>query len=141
MPQSQHEERPIIPGSLLPIRTVANLTGVNPVTLRAWERRYNLITPQRTPKGHRLYTEQDVELIKQVLDLLDQGISISQVKPLLGKPAEQAAAVPGGDVWRNYQQNMLEAIESFDGNKTRAAEALGISRHGLRKMIQRLGLD
>jgi DNA-binding transcriptional MerR regulator len=107
----------MIPGSLLPIRTVANLTGVNPVTLRAWERRYNLITPQRTPKGHRLYTEDDVELIKRVLDLLDQGISISQVKPLLEQAPGQTAAAPAGEsgeVWRSYQQKMLSAIESFD---------------------------
>ncbi|MCB1806061.1 MAG: MerR family DNA-binding transcriptional regulator, partial [Candidatus Competibacteraceae bacterium] len=39
--------------SMVPIRTVASLTGVNPVTLRAWERRYNLLRPTRTAKGHR----------------------------------------------------------------------------------------
>ena len=48
---------------LLPIRTVSLLTGVNAITLRAWERRYGLVIPQRTPKGHRLYTQQDVERI------------------------------------------------------------------------------
>ncbi|HWT28549.1 MAG TPA: MerR family DNA-binding transcriptional regulator, partial [Methylophilaceae bacterium] len=37
-----------------PIRTVAALTGINPITLRTWERRYGLIAPIRTPKGHRL---------------------------------------------------------------------------------------
>jgi DNA-binding transcriptional MerR regulator len=103
--------------SFLPIRTVANLTGINPVTLRAWERRYSLITPRRTPKGHRLYTTDDVELIKQVLDLLDQGISISQVKPLLEQPPGQqkvAALTETGDVWKDYQQKMLSAIEKFD---------------------------
>ena len=117
MLRPQRTEQPMIPGSLLPIRTVANLTGVNPVTLRAWERRYNLITPQRTPKGHRLYTEGDVDLIKQVLDLLDQGISISQVKPLLEQAPGQTATAPVGDsgeVWRSYQQKMLNAIEGFD---------------------------
>lgn len=45
---------------LLPIREVARLTGVNPVTLRAWERRYGLVVPQRTGKGHRLYSEDQV---------------------------------------------------------------------------------
>ena len=39
---------------LFPIREVARLTGVNPVTLRAWERRYGLIQPTRTESGHRL---------------------------------------------------------------------------------------
>ncbi len=117
MPQSQPAEQHIVSGSLLPIRTVANLTGINPVTLRAWERRYNLITPQRTPKGHRLYSEEDVELIKQVLALLDQGISISQVKPLLEQTSGQTAPAPFGDsgeVWKSYQQKMLRAIEVFD---------------------------
>ena len=110
-------EKPALAGSFLPIRTVANLTGINPVTLRAWERRYNLITPRRTPKGHRLYTEDDVELIKQVLDLLDQGIAISQVKPLLEQSSGQqtgTALAESGDVWKDYQQKMLRAIERFD---------------------------
>jgi hypothetical protein len=34
-----------------PIREVSRLTGVNPVTLRAWERRYGLIQPTRAPKA------------------------------------------------------------------------------------------
>jgi DNA-binding transcriptional MerR regulator len=118
MPRSARPEKSIVPGSLLPIRTVSSLTGVNAVTLRAWERRYNLITPQRTPKGHRLYTQEDVELIRQVLDLLDQGIAISQVKPLLEQAPRQTAAAPAagdpGEVWRNYQQKMLAAIAAFD---------------------------
>ena len=117
MPQSSLAEKPALAGSFLPIRTVANLTGINPVTLRAWERRYNLITPRRTPKGHRLYTEHDVELIKQVLELLDQGISISQVKPLLEQsPGQQhgTALAETGDVWKDYQQKMLGAVERFD---------------------------
>jgi len=117
MPSSQHAEIRPEPGRLLPIRTVARLTGVNPITLRAWERRYNLITPKRTPKGHRLYTEGDIQLIQQVLDLLDQGVAISQVKPLLGQAAGERAAAPArgpGEVWKHYQQQILEAIEGFD---------------------------
>lgn len=117
MPESNHREKPSVLEGLLPIRTVANLTGVNPVTLRAWERRYNLITPQRTPKGHRLYTRNDIELIKQVLYLLDQGISVSQVKPLLDQSTGQVSITPASDTgmtWENYLQKMIEAIECFD---------------------------
>jgi len=102
---------------LLPIRTVSNLTGVNAVTLRAWERRYNLITPQRTPKGHRLYTHKDVERINRVVDLLNQGISVSHVKPLLDQmPGEVLAPATRdeGDTWKSHQVQMLKAIEKFD---------------------------
>ncbi|MGB5177623.1 MAG: MerR family transcriptional regulator, partial [Gammaproteobacteria bacterium] len=77
---------------LLPIRTVSILTGVNSVTLRAWERRYGLIIPQRTPKGHRLYTNQDVERINRIVELLNQGISVGHVKPLLDQMPGDAAA-------------------------------------------------
>ncbi|STX47674.1 HTH-type transcriptional repressor YcgE [Legionella hackeliae] len=50
-----------------PISYISAETGVNPVTLRAWERRYGLIHPKRTVKGHRLYSHDDVILIKQIL--------------------------------------------------------------------------
>ncbi len=81
---------------LFPIRTVAQLTGVNPITLRAWERRHGLIRPVRTPKGHRLYTAQDVDTIQQVLKLLDQGMSIGQVPQVMLKkpPANGAEPLP-----------------------------------------------
>ena len=116
MSVTQPEDRSPVPGSLLPIRTVAHLTGVNPVTLRAWERRYRLITPQRTPKGHRLYTGHDVERIRNVLGLLEQGISIGQVKPLLDRPVQQPVSADSGpgESWRSHQDNMLRAIADFD---------------------------
>ena len=103
--------------SLLPIRTVSILTGVNAITLRAWERRYGLVIPQRTPKGHRLYTQQDVERINRIVELLNQGISVGHVKPLLdqipGKISSPATA-DDGDTWKDQQERMLSAIESFD---------------------------
>jgi DNA-binding transcriptional MerR regulator len=134
-------EKTVAKGSFLPIRTVANLTGINPVTLRAWERRYGLITPQRTPKGHRLYTEDDVELIKQVLDLLDQGIAISQVKPLLEQsPVQQhGTAVAGtGDTWKDYQQKMLRAVERFDEHALDSAYNDALSLYPVDVVNQRL---
>jgi DNA-binding transcriptional MerR regulator len=99
-----------------PIRTVANLTGVNPVTLRAWERRYQLIVPQRTAKGHRLYAEEDIGRIRKVLDLLDQGVSIGQVKGILGQQEDDTtpSSAESRDVWESYQARMLAAVEQFD---------------------------
>jgi DNA-binding transcriptional MerR regulator len=102
---------------LLPIRTVAAVTGVNPVTLRAWERRYGLITPQRTPKGHRLYTRQDVERIERIVELLSQGISVGQIKPLLEHTSDTTTLLPAADdidIWQRYRDRMLAAIEAFD---------------------------
>ncbi|MEF1221038.1 MerR family transcriptional regulator, partial [Photobacterium damselae] len=57
------------------IGEVSEITGVNSVTLRAWQRRYGLIVPQRTPKGHRLYTHDDIVKIRQIVSWLKKGVS------------------------------------------------------------------
>ncbi|MDX1442138.1 MAG: MerR family transcriptional regulator [Gammaproteobacteria bacterium] len=101
-------------GDLYPIRTVSSLTGVNSVTLRAWERRYGLIKPQRTPKGHRLYSREDIDLINRILALLDKGVSIGQVRDALER--QEAAQEDGqsGDAWSRYRGRMIAAIIRFD---------------------------
>lgn len=99
-----------------PISTVASMTGVNPVTLRAWERRYGLIKPTRTGKGHRLYSSDDIERIRQVLRLVEEGIPISQVPQALAAGSGSEVQIPEvpGDTWNQYQSRMVSAIESFN---------------------------
>lgn len=117
---------------MFPIRTVSNLTGVNSVTLRAWERRYGLVRPRRTAKGHRLYSREDIQRIEQVLGLLDRGISIGQARAVLESqprsesPAAQPPAENGG--WAGYIARMVLAIGSFDEKKLNAvySEALSL---------------
>jgi len=114
--QDEHAKLP--DDGLIPIRTLSSLTGVNPVTLRAWERRYNLLQPARTPKGHRLYSMADVELIHQVVALLEGGMSIGQVRELLHREQVAGQADGGGavDTWSHYRQRLMEAVEYFDEN-------------------------
>lgn len=116
---------------LYPIRTVATLTGINPVTLRAWERRYGLVRPQRTPKGHRLYTEADIERIHRILALLQQGIPIGQARRLIdspGTPEPRRDEHHDEDPWGEYQARITRAIERFDEDALNAAynEALSL---------------
>lgn len=68
---------------LFPIRAVAQMTGVNPITLRAWERRYGLITPTRTESGHRLYSASDIQAIRQAQTLNAQGVTLPQIAQIL----------------------------------------------------------
>ena len=96
----------------LPIRVMSELTGVHPVTLRAWERRYGLIKPHRTATGHRLYGAEHVELIRRVVALTEQGVPIGRVRDVLGNAAAQSA--PGSDRWREPIERMAEAIARFD---------------------------
>lgn len=100
---------------LYPIREVSRLTGVNSVTLRAWERRYGLIRPQRTPKGHRLYARDDIARIERILQWLGRGVPVSQVRDLIDQPeaATPAPDTESGD-WVSQRQQLMVAVEALD---------------------------
>jgi len=101
---------------LFPIGTVSSVTGVNSVTLRAWERRYGLITPTRTESGHRLYSESDIERIKLILELLDEGIAISRVKEALRIAKEETKSTAKASHWDRYLEQLLDGVYRFDEN-------------------------
>ncbi len=98
--------------ALLPIREVTRLTGVNPVTLRAWERRYGLVIPQRTGKGHRLYSQEHVQRIQQILRWLDHGVAVGQVKALLDNTASEPGTLTNNS-WTPLRENLVEAIANL----------------------------
>ena len=133
---------------LYPIRTVSSLTGVNSITLRAWERRYGLIKPVRTPKGHRLYTQNDIDLIQQVLELLDKGISIGQVKEQLKGTTKNKTSDKKTDPWSAYLRRMLNAVVRFDVNVLDGTynEALSlypvelVTKHLILPLLKELGI-
>jgi len=67
------------PEKVYTIKAVSKRTGVKTVTLRAWERRYNLLEPMRLENGYRLYSEQDIQVLLWVVEKLNGGETISQV--------------------------------------------------------------
>ncbi len=64
------------------LKAVVQETDLKPDTLRAWERRYGLPNPQRTESGHRLYSQNDIELLKWLIARQDEGMSISRAVDL-----------------------------------------------------------
>lgn len=99
----------------LPIREVARITGVNSVTLRAWERRYGLIVPHRTSKGHRLFSFEHIQRIQQILLWMNRGVSVSQIKPLLDTPLPKDETLDSD--WQVWRQAMNQAISELAERK------------------------
>jgi MerR family transcriptional regulator, light-induced transcriptional regulator len=64
------------------LKAVLIETGLKADVLRAWERRYDLPQPQRTPGGHRLYSEYDIETVKWLRMRQAEGLSISRAVEL-----------------------------------------------------------
>jgi DNA-binding transcriptional MerR regulator len=105
---------------LFPIREVSRLTGVNPVTLRAWERRYGLIVPTRTDSGHRLYSQADIEAVRSILAWIDRGVAVSKVGKILARTeAARMPATPDStdsfmSDWDEWQARFRSAAADFD---------------------------
>lgn len=105
---------------LFPIRELSARTQVNTVTIRAWERRYGLLTPMRTDKGHRLYSEDDVKKVEKILSLIARGVSVGKVKAML-KQTPSDESKQDMTLWQHaitqiqmasqtYQSHQLEKI-------------------------------
>lgn len=121
-----------------PIRTFASLTGVNAITLRAWERRYGLIRPIRTPAGHRLYTHDHVDRIRRVLALVERGVPISRVGEQLDAEKAAARAPALRDAWGDYVERMLAATARFDEAELDRIYDEALSLHPIEQVTQRL---
>ncbi|OPA97866.1 helix-turn-helix-type transcriptional regulator [Pseudomonas fluorescens] len=105
--------------ALFPIREVARLTGVNPVTLRAWERRYGLIQPTRTESGHRLYSSADIDTVHRILDWIERGVAVSKVGKILARDDVHSEPLTASRIdtdleWRQWQAQLRLAIHAFD---------------------------
>lgn len=64
------------------IGIAAELAGMHPQTLRVYERR-GLITPRRTPRNTRVYSEADVRLLRRIQELSDEGLNLRGVERVL----------------------------------------------------------
>lgn len=101
-----------------PIRVLEELTGVPATTLRAWERRHGLLKPKRAPSGHRLYDQQDLARVREVLRLLDANLPIRDAARLVqdGLPAPLPAGRPDNP-WEPMRHRLLRAVETFDDGR------------------------
>lgn len=86
------------------LKVVIRETGIKPDTLRAWERRYGLPEPDRTPGKHRLYSEYDIQTIKWLAARQQEGLRINRAVALWndliasGQDPFESHPMPGGFV-------------------------------------------
>ncbi|MGB5291233.1 MAG: MerR family transcriptional regulator [Lysobacterales bacterium] len=125
---------------LFPIRTVSELTGVNSITLRAWENRHGLIEPIRKASGHRLYTQEHIDLINRVVGLLDRGMRIGQVKAEIdsGNDSDSSTVDERQNNWRRYINSMIAGIIRFDEHVLERTYADALSHYPVRSVTEKL---
>jgi MerR family transcriptional regulator, light-induced transcriptional regulator len=106
----------------LRIGELARRTGVATELLRAWERRYGLLTPERTSAGYRLYSADDVRRVRRMRGLLAAGLSAAEAarqaasEPRPPAEAERAEVAPAAAA-----AELRRALESLDDANAHAA--------------------
>lgn len=106
------------------IKAVIRETGLTPATLRAWERRYGILKPKRSPGGHRLYTQEEIDMLKWLVARQSEGLSISraielwlaQRETMKQQPAvSPAAGIPtGSETLDALRSKWIAACRAFD---------------------------
>ena len=109
-----------------PLKAAARLTGLSPELIRAWERRYGVVAPLRTPGGTRRYRATDLERLRLVKAAVDEGHRIGQVARLDSAELERrAAASPTPSAGRLGE--ILTALERLDGAEAQRLISLQLS--------------
>ncbi|MCB9759242.1 MAG: MerR family transcriptional regulator [Alphaproteobacteria bacterium] len=96
------------------IKTISDITGIPKSTLLAWERRYDVVHPDRATNGYRVYSERDLALLQELKRLIDAGYKVSEAITMLDQPAEPGPVVVGEDVPEQLQADLLAALLAFD---------------------------
>lgn len=76
------DSHPSDPGAIYRSGVAARLAGLSAQTLRVWERRYNLSNATRSARGQRMYSAEQVQRLRLLKQLVDQGHAISALAPL-----------------------------------------------------------
>lgn len=96
------------------IKRVAKITGINPATLRAWERRYNLIAPGRTDSGYRLYSDEDVAMLSRIRQFTAEGLTIGEAIARVRRSVAPLAAGAQAPELSDVRAQLRDALLRFD---------------------------
>jgi DNA-binding transcriptional MerR regulator len=104
------------------IGELSRRTGVSPELLRAWEQRYGLLRPARSPGGFRLYSVEDEARVRRTAALIADGLSAAEAAQLAAAEPDGAgsAAVADQSLVADLAAGLWHATEGFD---TAAAQA------------------
>jgi len=115
-----------------PIKVVSQMTGLSVHVIRAWEKRYSVVEPDRTDTNRRLYSEEDIEKLKLLNDALHLGhhiggianLSLIELKKLLPKESAYSLEIKNDTAPVNSEKlvadilsDSMEAIRNYDAKK------------------------
>jgi len=129
---------------VLRIGELARRAGIPPATLRAWERRYGIVTPTRTEAGYRLYGERDEQRIKQMVELITRGIAPAEAASRVLADDRAADSDADGQALRQavdseaLRARLLEQLIDYDEAAAHATIDRAIAAYGVEALLTEL---
>lgn len=96
------------------IQTVAEMTGIPAATLRAWERRYGIPSPERSSSSYRLFSDHDVASIRKLKELCDGGMAPAEAARMVARIHEASNTPVDADPYKRASELILRAVEDFE---------------------------
>ena len=103
----------------LRIGELSRRTGVSVELLRAWEKRYGLLEPERSDGGFRLYSDDDLDRVRSMQRHLDEGLAAAEAARRALRHEAASAPVAGGLV-AGSKRELAEALAAFDEARAHA---------------------
>jgi DNA-binding transcriptional MerR regulator len=122
----------------LRIGELSRRVGVSPELLRAWELRYGLLQPSRSPGGFRLYSSADEERIKRMRSFQTQGLSAAEAARLALESTAAAESLPGGGETALDRDPLAQALERFDEPAAQEAFDRALSAVSIESLLRDL---
>lgn len=98
-----------------PIKVVSNLTGLSIHVIRAWEKRYNVVKPERTDTNRRVYSQSDVEKLILLSKASEKGYAIGSIASL--KIADLKSISNEGEAEIEEIDNILNSVSHVHSNE------------------------
>ena len=118
------------------INELERLTGIKAHTIRIWEKRYNLVTPERTNTNRRNYDDNQVRKLLNVATLLSKGYKISKIAALTenelnAQLQNQAQNETPDNIASSYINDLIKSMIAFDEPAFEKIFAAAALRFGL----------
>jgi DNA-binding transcriptional MerR regulator/methylmalonyl-CoA mutase cobalamin-binding subunit len=114
-----------------PIKVVSQLTGLSAYVIRAWEKRYSVLDPERTETNRRLYSEEEIEKLKLLNNAIKLGhniggiasLTVQELKAIIKKNGQKDLAVKiettnlSDSSIDSFIESCINAVKSYQGKQ------------------------
>lgn len=111
------KKKPALVHDAYPLRTVSAMTGLSADLIRAWEKRYGVVSPLRGPRGARLFSSADIAHLRLLARVVKAGRAIGDVAALSAEELQQLAGAGRQDTSHprtSLVDRIIEHLERFE---------------------------